>query len=663
MNLLEPLHLGGRAARNRVVFGSHETNLGHRRGFSPQALAYYRRRAAGGAGIIVLEAASVHISDWPYERAPLAETCKDDWAEIGEALHGEGALVLAGLNHAGGQGASAFNQAPLLAPSRVPEVNTREVPKSMEENDIEAVIKGFASATRLALDAGLDGVEINAGQHSLIRQFLSGLTNQRSDTWGKDKLAFARQVLEAARSEVDSFVSTEGKPIVGLRLSCDELAPWAGIVPEAAAEIAAVLSGYVDYITVVRGAIYSVGATRPDSHVEPGFNLELTRQIRAAVPSEVAVIAQGSIIDVRMANEIITSGNADFVEMTRAQIADPDLVSKAAAGDAARIRPCILCNQTCSVRDNRNPIVSCVGEPSAGHELDDQPVEGHATSPTSVLIVGGGIAGMEAARVASLRGHTVRLVERRSWLGGAIRLAAQAPGRERLATLADWLEAECRTLGVAIEVDHEVTTAEIEAAPAVIFATGARHGLLPFNVEAGAIVVQARTLLEAHHQGGVGAALELIGEGSILVWDPIGGPIAVSVAELLATVRPVELITHDQVVGNLLARSGDMGTANTRLHGAGVALHKRSLLRDVGPGWAEIEAIYTGTRQRLEVGAVVACGHEFAQDALWSSTIQGAVSKGATQHQAGDGVAPRTLYEAVLEGRRAALAIERPGPA
>lgn len=270
---------------------------------------------------------------------------------------------------------------------------------------------------------------------------------------------------------------------------------------------------------------------------------------------------------------------------------------------------------------------------------------------------------MEAARVASLRGHTIRLVERRSWLGGAIRLAAQAPGRERLATLADWLEAECRTLGVTIEVDHKVTTAEIEAAPAVIFATGARHGLLPFGTEPGAIVVQARTLLEAHHEGGMEAVLGLLSEGSILVWDPIGGPIAVSVAEMLATVRAVELVTHDQVVGNLLARSGDMGTANTRLHGAGVALHKRSLLRDVGPGWAEIEAIYTGKRERLEVGAVVACGHEFAEDALWDSATQGAAAKSATQHQAGDAVAPRTLYEAVLEGRRAALAIERTSPA
>lgn len=657
MRLLEPLQLGGRVARNRVVFGSHETNLGARRAFSPRAIAYYRRRAAGGAGTVVLESASVHESDWPYERAPLAQACKDDWAAIAGAIHDEGALVLASLNHAGGQGASAFSQCVLLAPSRVPEVNTREVPKEMEALDIAAVIAGFAEATRIALDAGLDGVEINAGQHSLIRQFLSGLTNQRSDEWGQDRLGFARQVLEAVRGEVDAFCISPSvsRPIVGLRLSCDELAPWAGIVPEIGAEIAASLASWVDYITVVRGSIYSVAATRPDCHVPPGFNIELTRQVRAAVPETVAVMAQGSIVDLEMAEEIITSGVGELVEMTRAQIADPDLVVKAATGSTDRVRPCILCNQTCSVRDNRNPIVSCVGEPSAGHELDDKAFDGQAHSPTSVLVIGGGVAGMEAARIAASRGHQVRLVERRDHLGGAIRLAAQAPGRERLVALADWLEAECRTLGVTIDLNTEVepTMLESSASPdkAIILATGGRNGDLPFDVETEANVIRCRSLLETHLRGGMQSVLMLVGEGPVLIWDPIGGPIAISIAELLAPHCKVELVTQDQVVGNLLARSGDMGTANVRLHAGGVTLHKRSLLRSVGSGWAEIEAMYTGERRRLDLSAVVSCGQELPDDSLWYATQQ--------RHlQAGDAVAPRTLYESILEGRRAALSIE-----
>ncbi len=132
----------------------------------------------------MIEGASVHESDWPYERAPLAARCRDGWASIAAACHPHGTLVIAALDHAGGQGSSAYNQRPLWAPSRVPEVNTREVPKWMEADDIDAVVDGFASAAKLAAEAGCDGVEINAGQHSLVRQFLSGLTNQRDDEWG-----------------------------------------------------------------------------------------------------------------------------------------------------------------------------------------------------------------------------------------------------------------------------------------------------------------------------------------------------------------------------------------------------------------------------------------------------------------------------------------------
>ena len=155
------------------MFGPHATNLGDDlRGLSPRHVAYYERRAMGGCGIIVVEGASVHDSDWPYERAPLATQCTTGWTAISEVCHAHGSLVIASLDHAGGQGSSAYSQLPLWAPSRVPEVNSREVPKWMETHDINAVIEGFAEATRLAIGSGCDGVEINAGQHSLVRQFL-----------------------------------------------------------------------------------------------------------------------------------------------------------------------------------------------------------------------------------------------------------------------------------------------------------------------------------------------------------------------------------------------------------------------------------------------------------------------------------------------------------
>ncbi len=387
MKLLEPLALGSVTAPNRVLFGPHETNLGAGRAISARHVAYYEARAEGGAGILVSEEASVHPSDWPYERAPLAEQCAAGWEQLAAVGRRHGTVVLAALGHAGGQGASAYSQRELWAPSDVPEVNTREVPKIMEADDIAAVVRGFADATRLAVRSGLAGVEINAGQHSLVRQFLSGLTNLRGDEYGTDKLRFAREVLHAVRVEA-------GDGVVGLRLSCDELAPWAGIVPEAAAEIAVQLLPWIDYLVVVRGAIFSVAATRPDGHDEPGFNLGLAGQIRAAVAGKVPVFVQGSIVDVGQAAWAVDEDRADGVEMTRAQIADPALVRKLAAGAPETIRPCILCNQTCKVRDGRNPIVSCVAEPRAGYEQDEPDVTGTARHALDVLVVGGGVAGM-----------------------------------------------------------------------------------------------------------------------------------------------------------------------------------------------------------------------------------------------------------------------------
>ena len=178
--------------------------------------------------------------------------------------------MIASLDHAGGQGSSAYSQLPLWAPSRVPEVNSRETPKWMEADDIDAVIAGFAAATQLAIGAGCDGVEINAGQHSLVRQFLSGLTNHRDDEWGTDELLL--------RSRGDRRRAASTLRCSVLRLCCDELAPWAGITPEMAPEIAAdLVPPGVDYLVVVRGSIYSAEKTRPDFHEPPGFNIDVCR--------------------------------------------------------------------------------------------------------------------------------------------------------------------------------------------------------------------------------------------------------------------------------------------------------------------------------------------------------------------------------------------------
>ncbi|NJO54398.1 MAG: mycofactocin system FadH/OYE family oxidoreductase 2, partial [Bacteroidales bacterium] len=222
---------GWPAGAKRFVFAAHQTNFAQHHRFEKRHAAYYAARAAGGAGMIVLEGSVVHPSDWPYEYAIFGYDAAviDGYQLVADAVHRHGALALAHLTHSGMQGSSHYSQLPLWAPSPVAEVNSRELPKEMEDEDIDAVVGGFSEAARFAMAGGLDGVEINAGQDSLIRQFMSPLTNQRGSPYGgdlDDRLRFARAVLRAVRSAVGDVA------IVGLRLSGDEYAPWAGIKPE-----------------------------------------------------------------------------------------------------------------------------------------------------------------------------------------------------------------------------------------------------------------------------------------------------------------------------------------------------------------------------------------------------------------------------------------------
>lgn len=286
-------------------------------------------------------------------------------------------------------------------------------------------------------------------------------------------------------------------------------------------------------------------------------------------------------------------------------------------------------------------------EPSSGHEWEDPPVEGVSGNPSALLVVGGGVAGLECARVAAVRGHQVTLAESTDALGGAVVSAARGAGRDRLARAAQWLEAECRALGVTVRTGHEVEVDEAGAfAGRIVLCTGSRPGRQSYEVDDGACVLTARQVLD-------GAVLP---EGPVAVWDPIGGPIGISVAEFLhQQSREGHLLTPDLIAGNELSRSGDLAPANVRLLGAGVLIEKRSILRCVRHGEVEVEDRVTGMGRTIATAALVDAGYRLPDDTLWRET-------GGSLARAGDAVAPRSIHEAVLEGRRCALALEVENP-
>ncbi len=362
--LFQPLTIGPREAKNRIIFGSHTTNFARHNLLSEQHADYYAARAAGGAGIIVLEEHIVHPSDMPYEYAlagylpgtPAAI------AHVAEHIHAHGALAIAQLNHNGQQSVSDHSQREIWAPSAIPDVSTREVPKVMELRDITAVIEGFALVTRHAVQGNADGIELQISDRSLLRQFLSPLTNQRGDQYGGSldhRLRFVQETLEA----VDAMLGSNR--ILGIRLCVDELAPWAGLTPEQGLEIARLLvaSGRVDYLTITMGSIYSshMFPFSASMHTARGYATHLAAQIKAAV--NIPVFTAGRIMDTAQAERILVEEQADGVEMIRALIADPRLPLLSQNGRAHDARPCISCNQGCQVRNVMNAALACSVNP------------------------------------------------------------------------------------------------------------------------------------------------------------------------------------------------------------------------------------------------------------------------------------------------------------
>ena len=475
--LLSPFRLKHLELRNRVMMTAHVTNMAPLHLPTEQHVAYYRDRARGGIGLIVMGFPSVHPAGTNnvQEIAGYDPAIVPGLRAIAEAVHEYGTPIIAQLGHAGRQGNSAYTMRPLMAPSPIPCPLNREMPKAMEAEDLDEVVEGHALAAGHVQAAGLDGVEIHSAYGGyLLSSFLSPYMNEREDEYGGDldgRMRLPLRVVHAVRDRVGPDY------IVGMQINGDDFSPGGIELPEA--QVIAqrlIATGALDYL-VVKGSTYFVADQNvPDWQHERALWLPLAAGIKEAVGA-FPVFAVGRINDPDEANAVIERGQADMVAMTRQHIADPETVRKLVEGRREDVRGCISCNQGCLDMLPKGRHITCVHNPAAGYEAElGIGTLRPADAPRRVVVVGGGPAGMKVAEIAARRGHEVRLLERRDDLGGQVRLAGNVPGREEVREVVRYLETQVRKLGVDVRCGV-TATADDEAladADAVVVATGSQ---------------------------------------------------------------------------------------------------------------------------------------------------------------------------------------------
>ncbi|WP_405217377.1 NAD(P)-binding protein [Agrococcus sp. Ld7] len=473
MNLLaQPLRIGSFEAPNRIMQAAHSKQFSDRVE-SDRETAYFVRRARGGCGLFVAGNHLVHptASTRGFEDAWRPEAVEANRRMTG-AIHDAGARVLVQLNHHGAQAApeGPDGPRPVFAPSRILSPSTGVATRAASERDIAGFVAAWADAAERSRLGGFDGVEIHLAHGYLLHQFLSPLYNRRTDAYGGDlegRTRFPREVLRAVRDRVGNDFT------VGIRIVVNEHND-AGLDAAACREIVAALreEARIDFLDTAAGGYHDVHWVFPTSAMPAAWLRDDVAALKRANP-DIPVFGVGSATSVEEAEEVLASGIADMVALTRGQLADPDLATKLLTGATDDIRHCIRLNQGCLGRGSQGLAVSCTVNPAAGRELEQRPRR--AARPARWTVVGGGPAGLRAAVDLAGLGHTVTLLEREAELGGQLRRAARVPGRGSVALLVADLEREARAAGVELRLG---TAASIEAIAAtepagVLLATGA----------------------------------------------------------------------------------------------------------------------------------------------------------------------------------------------
>ncbi|MDN5347695.1 MAG: hypothetical protein PWP65_1259 [Clostridia bacterium] len=604
--------IGGLKVKNRIVMAPMGTNLACADGsVSPEMVAYYSRRARGGAGLVIVESSAV---DFPYGSGGAAQPRADEdrfvpgLSRLAEAIQNYGARAVVQLNHAGRNRSGGW------------------APSDMDESELELIAEKFALAALRAKEAGFDAVEIHAAHSYLLTRFLSRAYNSRDDKYGgslENRLRFPLKVLQEVKRRVGSLpvlVRINGREFLDGGIDLEESKEIARAFEKAGASAIDVSCG--------------PGKTRYS--LEPwitpqGWRIPYAAAIKAAV--SVPVIGVGCIREPDFAQKILSENKVDFVAVGRGMIADPDWANKALRGE--KIRPCIGCNLGCVGRRvfGKSPI-RCAVNPEAGRESEAG--YGPAGKKKKVVVVGGGPAGMTAALAAGKRGHEVTLLEKSGRLGGKALLAALPPGKERIKQWVEYLEEEIKGSGIRVLLDAPESGYKSMDPEVLVLATGAGT-LFPEAVVAKRDNPEIRILTGeeclANLEVAAGKRITVIGGGGV------GCELALTVAERGAEVTVVEML--DDVAADL--------DPITRQALKEMMAEKRILLK-TGSAFEDLEekrviASTKSGRESWEADVVVFCWGQ--RPSLPQETISGI---GAEVYVIGDAAEPGNFLKATAQG-------------
>ena len=654
--LFSPIEIRGHSLRNRIVFGAHTANMSEQGLPGERHLAYYSERAKGGAAMLVIEPMPVHPAA-VLTRGNFRNSTDEvipHFRKITDAVHDEGALILQQLYHVGQHGDSDNSYHANWSPSGLPSYHDSDGSHTMLETEIEETIEGFVQAARRCREAGFDGVEVWAAYHGMVDQFWTPWSNLRTDRWGgslENRTRFSREIITRIRKICGEDF------IVGIAVN-DEPDFEVALQRESIAEI---IAGHdkdhlLDYVTCGTGSYFDFYKLMPTFMYPERLGADLAEVLKGAV-SNALVIAESHIRTPENAEAVLSAEQADLVSIVRGQIADPHLSNKALEGRAADIRPCLSCNQMCWGRRNRDYWISCLVNPSAGREFEwdgDRFIK--TKTPKIVLVVGGGPAGLEAARVSAERGHKVTLAEAGDSLGGQFRLAGMQPRRRQIIDLLEWYARQLSQLGVKVRLNAFLEAEEIKefAADKTVLATGSfptdtvfqkaipHVGKLP-GIELGGVFSAEDVMARRARPG---KRVILLDEGGN--WKGCG-----TAWKLAEDGHQVILVTPDPFVGKELQRTAADYPLRQRLAKLGVRFVLESAITKWSREGAEILCFLDGNSQFIEADSLVFATPNIAEDSL-TLELQ---DSGLDVINIGDSAGPRQAPFVIYEGRRTGLEI------